>query len=157
LKRHLEKVYDKCRRQLFACALSVTRCRDLAEDAIHEVFCRLLQQEVVPHNLKAYVFSSVRNCAIDLVRQMNRTTELVDDYIIDPSDNQRETAGKKQFHQLVADALAALSEDERETVVQHLYADLTFREIADLRNRPIGTITTWYNRGLAKLRDRLEE
>ena len=100
LKRHLEKVYDKYRRQLFACALSVTRCRDLAEDAIHEAFCRLLQQEVVPHNLKAYVFSSVHNCAIDLVRQMNRTTELVDDYIIDPSDNQRETAGKKQFHQL---------------------------------------------------------
>ena len=49
-----------------------------------------------------------------------------------------------------------LSDDERETIVQHLYADLTFQEIADLRERPIGTIASWYRRGIEKLKGLLE-
>jgi len=50
-----------------------------------------------------------------------------------------------------------LSEDESETIVQHLYGNLTFREIAEIREAPLGTITSWYQRGLEKLRAELEE
>jgi RNA polymerase sigma-70 factor (ECF subfamily) len=150
-------LYARHRQQLYACALSVTQCRDLAEDAIHDAFCRLMQCEKAPDNLKAYAFRSVRNSAIDLVRQGNRTTELAEEYIVDPSNNQRDAAGRKEFQQRVSAALATLGADERETIVQHLYAELTFREIAAVRDRPIGTIVTWYRRGLGKLRERLEE
>lgn len=157
MRGSLEKLYDGHRRQLFACALSVTQCRDLAEDAIHEAFCRLMPMAARPRNLKAYVFRAVRNAAVDLVRQNNRTVSVVDEYIVDPSDNQRTAAAKKQLQRRLVEALAILSEDERETIVQHLYAELTFREIAELRDRPLGTIATWYRRGIEKLRERLEE
>jgi RNA polymerase sigma-70 factor (ECF subfamily) len=157
LRGRLEKLYDRHQRQLLACALSVTRCRDLAEDAVHEAFCRVLRQDDPPRDLRAYVFRSVRNAAVDLVRRAARTAPLVEDYIVDRSNNQRDAAERKQFQRFVAEAMAALPQDERETIVQHLYADLTFREIAAVRDRPLGTIVTWYRRGLARLRDRLEE
>lgn len=113
--------------------------------------------EKAPRNLKAYVFRAVRNAAIDLVRRNNRTVSTVEEYIVDPSNNQRDKAAAKQFQRRLAEALATLSEDERETIVQHLYADLTLREIAEMRERPAGTIATWYRRGIEKLRERLED
>jgi RNA polymerase sigma-70 factor (ECF subfamily) len=152
----MEKVYDQYGRQMFTCALAVTGNPALAEDAIHEAFCRGFRLSEIPRNLKAYMFRSVRNAAIDQLRQRRRTRDLSHEYIFDSSAGPRELVEQKQFKCLVAEALLKLSEDERETIVQHLYADLTFQEIADMRQRSIGTVTSWYRRGLAKMKDHLE-
>ena len=152
----MERVYDQYGSQLFTCALSVTRCSGLAEDAMHEAFCRGFRLTEVPHNLKAYMFRSVRNAAIDQLRRRRKTRTLLQDYIFDSSAGPGQLAEQKQFKRLVADALLKLSKDERETIVQHLYADLTFQEIADMRERSIGTVTSWYRRGLVKMKDHLE-
>ena len=80
-----------------------------------------------------------------------------EDDIFESGDNPRESAEKKEFQRRVSQGLLTLSENERETVVQHLFADLTFREISELCETPIGTVTSWYRRGLEKLRSQLEE
>jgi RNA polymerase sigma-70 factor (ECF subfamily) len=152
----MERVYDQYGSQLFTFALAVTRQPDLAEDAIHEAFCRGLRLTECPRNVKAYMFRSVRNAAIDQLRRKGRTRSLSEDYIFDSSAGPMELAEQNQFRRRVAAGLLKLAEDERETIVQHLYADLTFQEIADLRERPLGTITSWYRRGLAKLKEHLE-
>jgi len=156
-QRDLERIYDSWGKGLFTCALAVTGCRDLAEDALQEAFTRLLRMERAPQNLKAYVFQSVRNTAIDLVRKNQNTIPLSEDYIFNSSDNPRTQTEKREFQTRVAAALKALSEDERETIVQHLYADLTFDEIAGMRQKPPGTVASWYRRGIEKLRQLLEE
>ena len=156
LRRKMERIYDRYGSQLFTCALAVTGRRALAEDAIHEAFCRGLRLTKIPRNLKAYMFRSVRNAAIDQLRQRRKTTSLSEDYVFDSSPGPRELAEERQFKRRVAQALLKLSEDERETIVQHVYADLTFQEIAELRERSIGTVTSWYRRGLAKLKNHLE-
>ena len=156
LRREMKRIYERYGSQLFTCALSVTRCPSLAEDAIHEAFCRGIRLREAPRNLKAYMFRSVRNAAIDQLRRQGKASSLCEDYIFDSSAEPSELAEASQLKHQVADALLKLSEDERETVVQHLYADLTFQEIADLRERPLGTITSWYRRGLAKLKEHLE-
>jgi len=157
LRREMERIYDEYAPALYTCALAVTRCAGLAEDAMHDAFCRGFRLAEVPHNLKAYMFRSVRNAAIDQVRKRNRSRSLSDDYyIFDSSTGPVELVEQKQFKRRVAAALLKLSADERETIVQHIYASLTFQEIADLRERPIGTITSWYRRGMAKMKDYLE-
>jgi len=156
-QRDVEKIYDSWGKGLFTCALSVTRRRDLAEDALHEAFARLLQMERAPDNLKAYAFQCVRNAAIDIVRKNQNTVPLPEDYIFNSSDNPRREAEKREFQTRVAAALKALSEDERETIIQRLYADLTFEEIAGMRQKPLGTVASWYRRGIEKLKELLEE
>jgi DNA-directed RNA polymerase specialized sigma24 family protein len=49
-----------------------------------------------------------------------------------------------------------LSSDEREVIVQHLYGELTFQQISQIRGHPLGTVVSWYRRGLDKLRRELE-
>jgi RNA polymerase sigma factor (sigma-70 family) len=100
---------------------------------------------------------------VDLVRAQSRTAPLSEDSLFDFSDNAREAAErreeaaeKREFERRAAQALDTLPEDERETIVHHLYAGLTFREIAEMRDAPLGTVTSWYQRGIARLRARLK-
>ena len=133
------------------------RCPARAEDAIQEAFHRLFRRKTEPRNLKVYVFRSVRNAAIDQLRRNPQPAENNAEFIFDPKKGPRETAAGNEFNAIVAGALLDLSDNERETIVQHLYGDLTFREIARLRKRREATVAAWYYRGLKKLRSRLEE
>lgn len=153
----LEELYFQHRRGLYACALAVTHCPELAEDAIHDAFCRLAARPVVAVSLKAYVFRAVRNAAVDQVRRKGRIYAELDETIFDPGPAPDELASEAEFRARVAAALGRLKADERETIVQHLWGGLTFREIAEIRSSPPGTVAAWYRRGLEKLRSILEE
>ena len=151
----LERCYRECRQQLFTCSLAITRCPERAEDAIQEAFCRLFRLDARPRDLKPYVFRAVRNAALDQVQRNTALGEPTTEFIFDPRPGPCETAADAEFQRRAAAALVSLSADERETIVQHLYAGLKFREIAEIRDVPLGTITAWYQRGLKKLRVRL--
>lgn len=153
----LEQIYRRHRQQLFTCALAVTRCPDRAEDAIQEAFYRLFRSNSRARQMKAYVFCTVRNAAIDQLRRNPAPAEELSEFIFDPGPGPDHAAAENEFQRQVTAALTTLSEDERETIVQHIYGDLTFREIAKIRDAPLGTVTAWYQRGIKKLRERLEE
>jgi len=153
----LQEIYRDCRQQLLTCALAITRCHDRAEEAIQEAFYRLFRLNKKPRHLKAYVFRTVRNAAIDQVRRNPPPADEVHEFIFDPGANPRETAAANEFKRRVTEAMLTISTDERETIVEHVYGGLTFREIAQVRQAPLGTVTAWYHRGLKKLRARLEE
>jgi RNA polymerase sigma-70 factor, ECF subfamily len=156
LDRDLQRIYCDCRQQLFTCALVITRSPDHAEDAVHDAFCRLFKQDKYPNDLQAYVFRAVRNAAIDQIRLHATTNDPLPDFIFDPQEPPEQLAEKAEFKRHMAERLLSLSGDEQETIVQHLYGELTFQQIADIRDAPLGTITSWYRRGLEKLRAKLE-
>lgn len=152
----LERLYCEQRQQLFTCAIAVTRSAALAEDAVHDAFCNVLRQDQPWGNLKAYVFRAVRNAAIDHARRSAGRDLPLPDFVFDPQLQPEQSAENAEFRQRVVESLLELSADERETVVQHLYGELTFQEIATIRDAPLGTVVSWYRRGLEKLRTQLE-
>lgn len=152
----LEQIYREYRDPLFACALAVTRSPARAEDAVHEAFCHLFGQKQRPQNLRAYVFRTVRNAAIDQVRRAPALGESAPDEIFDPGPTPDKAAAQGEFRRELAAALRELSCNEAEVILQHVYGGLTFREIAEFHETPQGTIAGWYQRGLKKLREKLE-
>jgi RNA polymerase sigma-70 factor (ECF subfamily) len=155
LNGSLERIYREYRQRLYTYALSITGCPERAEDAVQEAFCRLQRFGARPEAPAAYVFRAVRNAAFDDMRRNPPAAAASDgegDWIFDPRPDPAEASVDREFAQRAARALRELSEDEREAIVLHLYGDLTFREIAELRDAPLGTVTTWYRRGLEKLR-----
>lgn len=153
----LERVYRDHRQQLFTCALAITRRRDRAEDAIQEAFHRLFSLSSQPRHLKAYVFRTVRNAAIDQVRRGAPPALELNEFIFDSKPGPRDAAAENEFQGRVAEGLLTLSENEREVIVQHVYGELTFREIAQVREAAVGTVVSWYRRGMKRLRARLED
>jgi RNA polymerase sigma-70 factor (ECF subfamily) len=155
--RALETIYSQFRRQFFVCALAVTRCPELAEDAVHDAFCKLAARRIEAENLKAYVFRAVRNAAIDGARRRGRPAGELDGSIFDPAPGPAAQVGEAEFKARAARALDALRPEERETIVQHLWGDLTFREIAEVCDAPLGTVVSWYRRGIERMREELNE
>ena len=147
----LSTCYEKHHRHLYLVALAVTMDRQAAEDAVHDALERLLRKRRRPDDPVAYVTQAVRNAAIDLVRQRRAHETDLDEVFEAP----RVESGRVS-PRLLAAALANLRGDERETIWLHLYADMSFREIAVLRGRSLNTIASWYRRGITKLRQALE-
>lgn len=155
LREELADLYDEIGQQLFRCALSVTRSSDLAEDAVHDAFAKAFRLKTKPNALKAYMFRAVRNSAVDIIRQRSRTVQPAAEDFFDMSAVLCHSSTNEFALESIVSGMVSLSDDERETVMEHLVAGLTLREIAELRSRPIGTIATWYRRGIEKLRRRL--
>jgi len=151
----LRNFYLKHRQELWSYALSITRNRATAEEAVHTAFARLLEKPRTPLQLKAYIFRAVRNAAID---QWRETRAGNDAYL--------ELAGRPGAqtdpvlpgeNETLHRALDQLSEDERESIVLKIHQGMTFREIAAIRGVSINTVASWYRRGLEKMRDTLQE
>ena len=157
LETQIDGFYREHRQPLFTYALTITRCPERAEDAIQEAFYRLYRLHTLPDHLRAYVWRAVRNAAIDQRRRVPHTAALVDGALFDPAPDPRHEAVSSQVRERLESALAELCDDERETIVQHLFGELTFREIAQVREISINTITSWYRRGLEKIRARWED
>jgi RNA polymerase sigma-70 factor (ECF subfamily) len=105
----------------------------------------------MPAELRPYVFRGVRNAALDALRR----TKVRNDSIFEAkraaeaSSSMASTVGG--LHEL-EQWLCLLSPDERETIVLKIYDEFTFQQIADLRQVPLSTVTSWYRRGLSKMK-----
>ena len=53
--------------------------------------------------------------------------------------------------------LLKLNEKEREIVILHMIDNLKFKEIAKMKDKPLGTILWLYNKAIKKLKRKVEE
>jgi RNA polymerase sigma-70 factor (ECF subfamily) len=154
-------VYRRHKDQLFCIALAVTGRRELAEDAVHDAFVSLCSRRRRVRDPKTYAFQAVRNSARMIVRKRQRAGEpgsageLQDDLAI--CDPGAIFAEHNETIDELKRALASLSEAESEVIVMHIYAELTFQEVAAVLDRPMGTVASQYRRGIERIRATLNK
>ena len=133
---------------LFASTMSGDRGR--AQDALHQVFLKLIENEGLSQaaDKKAYLFACVRNAVLNDSNLQRRNMALEADSIwFSPPD--RDYAAERNLRC----ALNALPDDQREVVVLHVWGELTFSQIGDLLNASSNTVASRYRYALGKLRD----
>ena len=146
----VQAAYLEQRQQLYIYALSITRNREHAEDAIHTAFAAILRRGKAPRELRPYIFRSVRNAALDALKASSNGH-------IHTSLFENESAPDPSVPILIQEALAKLTDHEREAIVMKIYSGMTLKEIAAAYEVSINTSASWYRRGLEKLRGILEE
>jgi len=132
---------------LFASAISGDRGR--AQDAVHQVFLKAIENGSVSQviNKKAFLFACVRNAVLNDAKVQDRNMPLdVDSAWFSPPD--RDYAGERNLRR----ALGELPDDQREVMVLHVWGELTFSEIADLLGVSSNTAASRYRYALSKLR-----
>lgn len=169
----LEVIYRKQRRALYGLALSITRRPAAAEDAVHDAVLRLTRKGSPPEgDAVAYVFRAVRNAALDQLRQRRRgingktlgqPTGPADNgempgvqLFADPGPCPAEQTEQVDEQRRLMHAVEQLPEAQREVIVMKIFGGLTFQQIADAGEEPLSTVSSRYQRGLARLKQQME-
>lgn len=161
MSAELEMAYLNHKQSLLAVAQNITRCQSLAEDAIQVAFTRLVQSPLNATDLKAYVFMSVRNAAIDILRKQKRESNQTESFFESPNGHtsppQVETVLRDEERQQVKEVIDSLPQAERELILLKIYSGFTFEKVAEITQTSPGTVATRYRRLLEKLKSRLNQ
>lgn len=144
-RQAFSEIYQEMKVPLFTVLVRLTGDRPLAEDLLQEVFLKIYQQPPQVEKPRAYLFRMARNLAVDALRK-NQPTESLEE---------QEYLGRTYDSDMRLDlehAFSMLTLQERQLVALHLSAGLTFREVAAIVERPLGTVLWQYQKAIGKLR-----
>jgi RNA polymerase sigma-70 factor (ECF subfamily) len=130
-----------------------------AQDVAQEAFLRCWRtQEGLPeiHNLRAWIFRVGLNAAKDLQRSAwrRRVKPLLGADAMPTTDNASPLTALEEQERLqcLRQALLHLRPEEKEVFLLRQNGELTYEQIAELHDRPVGTVKTQMRSALQKLR-----
>lgn len=175
-KEGLKEVYEEYGSYIYGIVRQLLSVKEEAEDITSEFFIRLWEKAAsyrAGSGHKGWMATIARNMAIDLLRKRRRE-ELVDFHTERAEDAQTEEYGQRaagrrdilesagSMQESVEDivisemsmreALLSLKEAEREVIHMKIMGEMTFQEISDILQVPLGTVTWRYREAIKKLR-----
>jgi RNA polymerase sigma-70 factor, ECF subfamily len=129
-----------------------------AEDVVQEGFVRFWRSRQRAADPAAYLFTCVKNCALDWQRGRKRQSQR-EGAVARPESEPLFTGPLEQDERrvLITAALGQLPGDQREVVVMKTWGGLSFPQIAEALHISANTAASRYRYGLAKLREQLAE
>jgi len=162
-KEALTQIYEKYRRDLLLLAVALLNDVSAAEDVVHDVFVSFveaLERFRLTGSLKGYLLTCVANHARNknkaIQRQLTSTSNPGEAITEDSDEPSVLTACNEQLQRL-SEAMAQLPYEQREVIMLHLQATMTFNAIAKAQAISVNTAKSRYRYGLERLRTILNE
>jgi RNA polymerase sigma-70 factor (ECF subfamily) len=155
----LLRTFNDVRDELVSTLWFVLGNQEDAQDIAQEVFLRCWRaQEGLPEvqNLRAWIFRVGLNAAKDLQRSAwrRRVKPLLGAEVMPRAEERpliRDLEDRESLQQL-REALRNLRPEEKEVFLLRQNGELTYEQIAEVSNRPVGTVKTQMRSALQKLR-----
>jgi len=152
-KDGLKEIYEAYISYIYMIVLGLVGSRENAEDVTSEFFIKLWTIADTYQNNgahKAWLATVARNMALDFLRKHKREipTEEFAEETSDEDTPETQVVGELS----VQEALAMLNEAERQIVDMKVLGELSFREISETLQIPMGTVTWRYQNAIKKLR-----
>jgi RNA polymerase sigma-70 factor (ECF subfamily) len=154
--RHKEKLYTSI--------LFLVKDKYLAEDIFQDSFIRVIDtirngKYTDEGKFLPWAMRIAHNLCVDHFRKVKRTPTIkngddkdIFEVLSFTEDSPETNLIRRQSHDRVKDLLQLLPEDQREVIILRHYADLSFKEIANLTNCSINTALGRMRYGLINLR-----
>ena len=159
-----QQFYDLTSQRLFANCLGIVQNREAAEDVLQEVYIKILNRaagfDPARGNPWSWLLMIARNTAIDRVRARGRRNGLDGQkYLIALDENAEqpidETLASKGEGEEAMLAVGAYDAGSVECIRAAFFEGLTYSEIAERENLPLGTVKSRIRRGLQFLKRRM--
>jgi RNA polymerase sigma-70 factor (ECF subfamily) len=156
-------LYDRVSDQVYGLVRRIlrdpARSEEVAQEVLLEVWRQAARYEPDKGSAKGWVMTMTHRRAVDRVRSEQSSRDR-DEHISardndDAFDVVEEEVESRMEHQRVREAMAALTDLQREALELAYYGGLTYREVAMLLDAPLGTVKTRLRDGLIRLRDNL--
>jgi RNA polymerase sigma-70 factor (ECF subfamily) len=156
----LDELYERYKTMAYSIALRITNDASLAEDVVQDAFlgawrnaARYLEAR---GSVKTWLLAIVHHRAIDAVRRRRPVADLPDRDDAPPPELRLPDVWAEVAANLdaaaVRDALAALSDVQREAIELAYFGGLTQVEIAEQTGTPLGTVKSRMRLGLLAMR-----
>lgn len=151
-----EKIYNETKQTIYYVALGILKDRHLAEDVMQSTYLSVLRnisKYQLGTNASAWIVRIARNEALNLKKQRSRENP-VDER---ENDSMFGTYCQDDYGHLIDVARKILTEEEF-TILMLITADgYKRREIAEMLDCPVSTVTWKYGEALKKMRKSLEQ
>jgi len=170
-QRDLEQIIIGCKRGDEACFsqlidIYAKRCfgyfyrlsgsREISEDLLSELFVKLVEKigTYMGGSFDGWLFTMASNLFHDHLRFKQRQTRLLNGQgrRVQLQPTHSDGVNTDEIDELQG-ALGKLDSDVRELIMMRYYSQLSFKEISQLRNEPIGTTLSKLHRGMKRLRE----
>lgn len=151
--RMLERVY---RGAIIRCCIGYLGRLEEAEDAVQEIFFKVLRSDRVPEDFRAWVYKIARNHCLNLIRSRVRHPgqELPGDTLLHESQTGNLTRLlKMERRDELNKVLATLSDTQREALRLRYTEGLSRTQIAEVLELPESVVKSRLFEGLKKLRE----
>ncbi|HWS29580.1 MAG TPA: RNA polymerase sigma factor [Clostridia bacterium] len=157
--RDFESIYADCSRLVYWTAYGVLKSHFDAMDASQNVFMRVLNhqkklEDMGDAQLKAWMYRVTVNVCLDYKRKQRReiiTDEGFDALPVSEDDLPEAAALSSEQRTLLREAIDALPDIYRETVVMHYFSGLSYESIAAYTGVSEGTVKSRMSRAKDKL------
>lgn len=160
----LGRLYDRHRSAAYGVALRITRDSSLAEDAVQNAFLGIWRNprsyDASRGTVRTWLLAIVQNRSIDILRRRRAVSELPAEAVTPASLVQRDIwldVAEILDRDAVAQALARLTDTQREAIEMAYFSGLTQVEIAQRTGAPLGTVKSRVRLGLLSLRSAITD
>jgi RNA polymerase sigma-70 factor (ECF subfamily) len=150
--------------RVYAMAYRFTGSREDAEDITQETFLGILNslnRFRGASKLSTWVYRIAMNHCLEHVRRRKADTVPLNEELAittsSPGDDPQRSAEQCEASDAVQSALLGLSSDHRQVVILHELQELTYGEIADALDIPVGTVKSRLFNALRKLKELLSD
>ena len=161
INEQFNRIYDQYIEKIYRFVFLKVSLQEIAEDITSKVFLKLWEsykngKEI--KNPKAFLYKVARNLTIDYYREKDRTKVVSGDSIpemIDIKADVHEFAVLNSDIEEIKLAITKLKKDYQDVIIWHYLDDLSAQEIAEILEKPAGTVRVMIHRGLQMLREEL--
>ena len=149
---HFDEFYNSTKKNVFFSIAAIVKDNSTIDDLMQDTYIKFLEnisKYQSKTSINAYLSTIAHNIAINYYNREKRLVhdEEVIDYISD------DTKKKNNYEEIEAlELLKSLDPTSKEIVVLHIINDLKFKEIANIVNKPLGTVLWIYNKALKELK-----
>jgi RNA polymerase sigma factor (sigma-70 family) len=136
----LAALFEKEEGPLLSFALGLVGRRSVAEDLVQEAFLRLHQVWSEVENPRAWLYRSLRNLALNHLRDHRRETEMPEEGPPGPEAIPVDEMGRMEAVGIVRMLLAELPKEDGDLIRLKYHEDLKYNEISQRTGLNVGTV-----------------
>ena len=148
---YFDEFYNLTKNKVFYMAYSILQDYHLSEDILQDTYIKFLKHKKkvkVDGNILSYLLEISKNLSLNYVNKHKKVFN-IDNIVFKYEEQYQE---KFEELKLVKDMKKILNENEFQIVILKIINELTNNEIAQLLNKPLGTVLWTYNNAIKKLR-----
>ena len=164
ISEQFSQVYDQYIEKIYRFVYLKVNSQEIADDITSKVFLSgwetYQKDQAGIKNMNAFLYQIARNAVTDHYREKAKKSTVSHDAIpevIDVRANTYEKAVLSSDIEVIKLSIQGLKKEYQDVLIWHYLEDMHPEQIAEILDKPVGTIRVMIHRGLKALKDQLHE